>query len=389
MRDSARSVRKSALGLPQHRSMTSRRRPAGRRERLEPTKGPGAPDHTASDWKTKIRHFLLDLDARIDFDAVLVGQGPARALRALLHLHGPLPCRRLAALGASSSRCRRRATLGLGGLIADAGAGGPGVSRNRRRRLAEEIRSRGDVPRPLRQRDRQPRHQAQRLDPAGRFPGQSDQGDAGDRGPPLLRPFRHRHRRHRARARHQRAGRRRAPGRLVDHPAAGQEPVPDQRAHHRAQGQGGVPRDLAGDAADQERDPEALSRPRLYGRRHLRRRRRGAFLLQQVGARREPGRSRDAGRPVQGADQIRAAHQPAGRARPRQRRARQSGRCRLHDRRPGVRRAPQSRHRRRPPRRALAELLSRLGLRRDEASSSTRSRSPMPSASSWSAPRST
>ena len=41
------------------------------------------------------------------------------------------------------------------------------------------------------------------------------------------------------------------------------EPVPVERAHHRAQGQGGVPGDLAGIAADQERDPEALSRPRL------------------------------------------------------------------------------------------------------------------------------
>src|SRR5690242_21383940 len=40
-------------------------------------------------------------------------------------------------------------------------------------------------------------------------------------------------------------------------------------------------------------------------RSHLRRRRRGAFLLQQVGARHQPGRGRDAGRPVQGADQDR------------------------------------------------------------------------------------
>ena len=45
--------------------------------------------------------------------------------------------------------------------------------------------------------------------------------------------------------------------------------------------------DVAGDAPYQERDSETLSRPRLYGRRHLRRRRRGAFLLQQVGARRQ------------------------------------------------------------------------------------------------------
>ncbi len=95
-----------------------------------------------------------------------------------------------------------------------------------------------------------------------------------------------------------------------------------QRAHDRAQGQGSVPRHLAGSAADQERNPQALSRPRLYGRRRLRRRRGRAVLLQQVGARREPRRSRDARRPVQGADQVRAARQPAGRARARQRRAR-------------------------------------------------------------------
>ena len=42
--------------------------------------------------------------------------------------------------------------------------------------------------------------------------------------------------------------------------------------------------------------------------------------------------------PVQGADQVRPAHQPAGGARPRQCGARQPGRGRLHDRRSGVRR---------------------------------------------------
>ena len=45
-------------------------------------------------------------------------------------------------------------------------------------------------------------------------------------------------------------------------------------------------------AADQERDPEALSRPRLSGRRRLRRGGGGAVLFRQVGARREPRRSR-------------------------------------------------------------------------------------------------
>ena len=204
------------------------------------------------------------------------------------------------------------------------------------------------------------------FDPARGVPRPSDQGDAGDRGPPLLRAFRHRSVGPVPRAVDQRARRRRGAGRLLDHPAARQEPVPHQRAHDRAQDQGGVPGDLAGDAADQERDPQALSRPRLSRRRRLRRRRRGAVLFQQVGARREPGGSRDAGRPVQGAGAVRPAHQPAGRARARQRRARQPGRGRLHDRRPGVRRAAESRQRRRPPRRALAELLPRLGVRRDE-----------------------
>ena len=227
------------------------------------------------------------------------------------------------------------------------------------------------------------------FDSAGRLSGQSDQGDARHRRPPLLRPFRHRHRWHRARARHQRAGRRRAPGRFVDLAAAGEEPVPQQRAHHRAQGEGGVPRDLAGDAPHQERDFETLSRPRLYGRRHLRRRRRGAFLLQQIGARRHAGGIGDAGRAVQGADQIRPAYQPARRPRPRQRRARQPRRCRLHDRGPGVRCPAQSGGRRRPPRREFAELLSRLRLRRDARNWSIPSRNPMSSASSWSAPRST
>ena len=99
--------------------------------------------------------------------------------------------------------------------------------------------------------------------------------------------------------------------------------------------------------------------------------------------------SRDARRPVQGADQIRAAHQPARRARPRQRRARQPGRRRLHDRGPGVRRAAQSRLRRRPPRRELAELLPRLRLRRDAQARRHLPEIDAPSACSWCAPRST
>ena len=52
---------------------------------------------TGTKWKPKVGRFLLDFDARFDSSCssrALV----ARALRALLRLHGPLPRRRLAAL---------------------------------------------------------------------------------------------------------------------------------------------------------------------------------------------------------------------------------------------------------------------------------------------------
>ena len=60
--------------------------------------------------------------------------------------------------GSSSSRCRKPSPSASADRR-DAGAGNARLSRNRRRGLAEEVRIRGDVPRPLRQRDRQPRHQ--------------------------------------------------------------------------------------------------------------------------------------------------------------------------------------------------------------------------------------
>ena len=173
---------------------------------------------------------------------------------------------------------RRRAAVGNGHhgprrARSHVGARRTGIPRNLRRGLAEEVRARSDLPRPLRQRGRQPRHQAQPFGPARRAARSFDQGGARHRGPALLRAFRHRHSRHFPRRPHQCEGRRRRAGRLLDHPAARQEPVPEQRAHHRAQGQGGLPRPVAGEPADQERDPQALSRPRLHGRRRLRRRR--------------------------------------------------------------------------------------------------------------------
>ena len=56
---------------------------------------------------------------------------------------------------------------------------------------------------------------------------------------------------------------------------------------------------------------QALSRPRLYGRRRLRHSGGGGILFRQVGEGRHARRGRDAGRPVQGADEIRAARQSA------------------------------------------------------------------------------
>ena len=240
------------------------------------------PEDPKKHWKPKLGRFLLGADARIDFGLFPAG----RWLRELwerfsafmdrFHVAGWRRWVFVEPLSEGATLGRRRARR-------HAGAGDPGVPRDLGRGLAEEVRARRHLPRPLRQRGRLARHQAQRLDPARRVSRPPDQGDARHRRPPLLRALRHRPVRHVPRADVERARRRRGAGRLLDHPAARQEPVPVERAHHRAQGQGSVPRDLAGDAAHQERDPEALSRPRLSRRRRVRRRRRGAVLLQQVG----------------------------------------------------------------------------------------------------------
>ncbi len=139
----------------------------------------------------RIKNYLLDLDASLDFGAVPRLPAGARGVRALPRLHGPLPYRGMAALA------HRRAAVGSGHHgprrpRADAGARRPGVPRDLRRGLAEEVRARGDLPRPLRQRGRQPRHQAQPFGPAQRVARPPDQGGARHRGPALLRAFRHR-----------------------------------------------------------------------------------------------------------------------------------------------------------------------------------------------------
>ena len=93
-------------------------------------------------------------------DAVFFRQGRARTLRAVLDLHGPLLCRPLETLGLHRTVFRSRHHRARR-PDPDAGIGGSGISRDRRRRLAEKIRSRGVISRSLRQSDRQPGHQAQ------------------------------------------------------------------------------------------------------------------------------------------------------------------------------------------------------------------------------------
>jgi hypothetical protein len=77
-------------------------------------------------------------------------------LRAFFHLHGPLPCGRMAAhpdrnpVRGGDARYRRPRPA--------VGARDAGLSRHVRRRLAQEVRTRRHLSRSLRQRDRQPRH---------------------------------------------------------------------------------------------------------------------------------------------------------------------------------------------------------------------------------------
>ncbi len=126
-------------------------------------------------------------------------------------------------------------------------------------------------------------------------------------------------------------------------------------------------------APEQARDPRALSRPRLSRRRHVRRASGVRVLLRQVGARPHPTGGRDDRRPVQGADEIRAAHQPAGGPRARQRRAQQHGGRRLPLGRADLRGAAQPRHARRSAARGEPRLVSRLGFQRDQGARGRRS----------------
>ena len=289
---------------------------------------------------------MLGLDAWVDFALFRSASRRARELRALLHLHGPLPRRRLAALAAIEP-LSEGATLGTAGARADAGARDAGVPRDLGRRLAEEVRARGHLPRPLRQRDRHAAASATTIrSRSTEFPDHLIKAVLATEDRRFYEHFGIDIAGTVARARHQRARRRRACRAAPRSPSSSPRTCscPTSARIERKIKEAFLALWLEARLTKNEILKLYLDRAYMGG---------GAFgvdaaaqyLFQQVGARREPRRSRDARRPVQGADQVRAAHQPAGRARPRQRRARQPGRGRLHDRGPGVRRPPQSRHR--------------------------------------------
>ena len=259
-----------------------------------------------TDWKLKLKRLLLDFDARID-SAIFEGGKWAReiyerftAFMDRCHVAG---WRRWLLVEPISEG----ATLGTGGLLLMLLLALPAF----RETSDEDWLKKSDLAVTFLDRygnevgNRGIKHNDSVAARGHARP--SGQGNSGDRGPALLRAFRHRLLRHRPRADDQCQGRRRGAGRVHHHPAARQEPVPVERAHYRAQDQRSLPRALAGDAALQERNPQALSRPRLSRRRRLRRRRRGAVLFRKIGARRDARRSGDARRPVQGAEQILAA----------------------------------------------------------------------------------
>ena len=217
----------------------------------------------------RARHAGVRRLARIPRSSRAASGCAARPMHDFSAVHGPLPRRAAGARWAVELGCEGL-TLGLGGAVVAAGAGHPGLP-GHLRRLAEEAGPRRHLPRPL----RQPRSAAAasctttacrstQMPPylIQAVLATEDRRFYDHFGIDIIGTLR-------ALTVNARAVRRRA-GRLLDHPAARQEPVPVERAHHRAQDQRGLPGALARVPPDQARDPAALPRPRLHGRRHLR-----------------------------------------------------------------------------------------------------------------------
>ena len=208
--------------------------------------------------------------------------------------------------------------------------------------------------------DRQSRRHRRRGGALERIAALSAQGLRRDRGPALLFAFRHRPDRHRPRRLSRRHRARRHGGRLDADPAARQEPVPDPGAHAVAQDPGGDPGSVARAQIFQGPDPRALSQPRLFRLRRLRRRSGGAEIFRQE---RPPGDAvggRGAGRTDEVADQACAQPQPHRRQRARRAGHHRDGRAGPHHRGDGQAGARLARPGRARKGRRLGQLRRRL-----------------------------
>ena len=139
-------------------------------------------------------------------------------------------------------------------------------------------------PRPERRDARDARRHGRRRGAAARTAGLRAEGLHRHRGPPLLCASRRRSVGHLRARRRRRAASRRLARRLDHHAAARQEPVPDPGAHAHPQAAGSRAGALARTQVLQGADPRALSQPRLFRLRRLRRRGGVAALFRQVGA---------------------------------------------------------------------------------------------------------
>ena len=156
-------------------------------------------------------------------------------------------------------------------------------------------------------------------------------------------PPRLRSRRHRPRRPGVPAGLQAHAGRLDHHPAGRQELPADLRPHGRAQDPRNPAQPAHRGGLFEGQDPRALPQRNLSRPRQLRRRRRGAQLFRQVGARTVDRRGRLSRRAAEGAERAQSVPQPRPRRRAAQLRDRPHGRGRLHHRRAGARRRAPSR----------------------------------------------
>ena len=161
--------------------------------------------------------------------------------------------------------------------------------------------------------------------------GRDDRRDDRGGGSPFLRASRHRSDRHGpigeicvGPARHRPA----AAGRIDDHAADHAQHLPHQQLHRRAQDPRNHPGDGDGMEVFQAPDPRTLSQPRLFRRRRLWHRCRGAQVLRPFRHAAVAGRGRDPGRAGEGPVQLFAERGPAGRGRSRADRAGRDARCR-------------------------------------------------------------